>query len=98
MPRVVVMTVLQDMVRMQLEKPYGLLSEPDETQRTHIFHCIEALRQALQCCMDPTLIPLDSEWPFIPDGQLHVCRNSDALFRFVEEHYHPLPGAEGHHH
>lgn len=86
------------MIRKQLYRPYGLLSDPDETYRTHILHCVEAVRQALHCSMDPTLISLEAEWPNIPDGQLHFCRNTDALFKFAEKHQHPLPGHEKDHH
>ncbi|GAB7355481.1 hypothetical protein MBLNU459_g5978t1 [Dothideomycetes sp. NU459] len=57
----------------------------------HILHCIEAVRQGIHCGLDPTLIPLDSYWPGIPNGQRHICRNRDALFKWTSEHGYPYP-------
>lgn len=37
--------------------------------------------------LDPTLIPLDLR---IPNGQRHVCRNPDALFRWTSRFAHAL--------
>ena len=57
----------------------------------HVLHCIEAVRQAVACASDPTLIPLANSWPGIPHGQLHVCRNSQALFKWTNAHGHEKP-------
>lgn len=56
----------------------------------HVLHCIEAVRQGLSCFLDPTLINMEPGWPGIPDGQLHVCRNKDALKKFATEHQYQL--------
>ena len=63
----------------------------DKLRRDHILHCVEAVRQALYCFLDPTLIPLEPKWPHVPNGQKHVCRNRDALRAWTEEHGHLLP-------
>ncbi|PVH84630.1 hypothetical protein DL98DRAFT_528077 [Cadophora sp. DSE1049] len=57
----------------------------------HILHCVEAVRQGLTCFLDPTLINLDEKWPGIPNGQKHVCRNKDAMYRWSTEHEHAIP-------
>lgn len=57
----------------------------------HVIHCIEAVRQGLACNLDPSLIPLDSYWPGIPNGQMHVCRNRDALYKWTNKHGSSLP-------
>jgi len=72
----------------------GTLEEwpgPGPFLESHLLHCIEAVRQALACSMDPTLIPLDNVWPGIPNGQLHVCRNSEALYRWTNRYGHAIP-------
>ncbi|KAK5958563.1 hypothetical protein OHC33_000406 [Knufia fluminis] len=72
----------------------GTLKEwpgPGPFLESHLLHCIEAVRQALACSMDPTLIPLDNVWPGIPNGQLHVCRNSEALYRWTNRYGHATP-------
>lgn len=63
-------------------------------QWSHVLHCVEAVRQGLSCALDPTLIPLDTVWPGIPNGQTHTCRNFDALFRWAGKHGHDLPEFE----
>ncbi|KAI1752761.1 hypothetical protein F4782DRAFT_546395 [Xylaria castorea] len=44
---------------------------------THIPHCLDALRQALQCLADPTLGG---------HGALHECRDFEALKGWTDEH------------
>ncbi|KAH8705449.1 hypothetical protein BGW36DRAFT_353856 [Talaromyces proteolyticus] len=57
----------------------------------HVLHCVEAIRQALQCSLDPTLIPLENSWPGIPNGQMHICRNSEALRKWTAKYSYPKP-------
>ncbi|KAF2964107.1 hypothetical protein GQX73_g9470 [Xylaria multiplex] len=44
---------------------------------SHIPHCLDALRQALQCLADPTLGG---------NGALHECRDFEALKAWTDEH------------
>lgn len=60
----------------------------------HVLHCVEAVRQALFCFLDPTLIPLDDWWPGIPNDQKHVCRNSEALARWSDKYAHATPDSQ----
>ncbi|KAI1273110.1 hypothetical protein F5Y07DRAFT_273797 [Xylaria sp. FL0933] len=78
-------------IRKQLYDPGALSSLDDKVRRDHILHCVEAVRQALYCFLDPTLINLEPKWPHVPNGQKHVCRNRDALRAWTEEHGHELP-------
>ena len=57
----------------------------------HILHCMDAVRQGLECFLDPTLINLDQKWPGVPNGQQHQCRNKIALRIWTDEHSHSLP-------
>ncbi|KAI1307520.1 hypothetical protein F5Y03DRAFT_122315 [Xylaria venustula] len=81
-------------IRDQLYEPSGLTSMSDLTKRDHVLHCVEAIRQALYCFLDPTLINLAMEWPHVPNGQRHVCRNRDALASWAEAHRSGMPGEE----
>ena len=58
----------------------------------HVPHCIEAVRIALTCFLDPTLIPL-GEWPGIPNGYQHECRNREAMYHWAQENGHDIPAA-----
>ncbi|KAJ8131458.1 hypothetical protein O1611_g2173 [Lasiodiplodia mahajangana] len=78
-------------IRKQLYDPGALSSLDDKVRRDHILHCVEAVRQALYCFLDPTLINLEPKWPHVPNGQRHVCRNRDALRAWTEKHGHSLP-------
>ncbi|KAI1119483.1 hypothetical protein F5Y14DRAFT_5254 [Nemania sp. NC0429] len=81
-------------IRDQLYEPIGLSSIPDPSRRDHVLHCVEAIRQALHCFLDPTLINLELEWPHVPNGQRHVCRNRDALASWAVEHRSAMVGEE----
>ncbi|KAI3339407.1 hypothetical protein F4824DRAFT_455310 [Ustulina deusta] len=78
-------------IRKQLYDPGALSTLDDKVRRDHILHCVEAVRQALYCFLDPTLINLEPKWPHVPNGQKHVCRNRNALRAWTEEHRHLLP-------
>ncbi|KAI0411949.1 hypothetical protein F5X98DRAFT_31814 [Xylaria grammica] len=79
-------------IRKQLYEPGALSTLDDRLRRDHILHCVEAVRQALYCFLDPTLINLEPKWPHVPNGQKHVCRNRNALRAWTEEHGYSLPG------
>ncbi|KAI0975541.1 hypothetical protein F4678DRAFT_456894 [Xylaria arbuscula] len=81
-------------IRDQLYEPSGLTSMSDLAKRDHVIHCVEAIQQALYCFLDPTLINLETEWPHVPNGQRHVCRNRDALASWAEAHRSGMPGEE----
>jgi hypothetical protein len=57
----------------------------------HVLHCIEAVRLGLTCFLDPTLINLNETWPGIPNGQMHQCRNREALHAFASANEHDIP-------
>ncbi|KAI1145386.1 hypothetical protein F4825DRAFT_474139 [Nemania diffusa] len=78
-------------IRKQLYSPVALVALDDKLRHDHILHCVEAVRQALYCFLDPTLINLEPKWPHVPNGQNHVCRNRNALRAWTELHGHPLP-------
>ncbi|KAI1120112.1 hypothetical protein F5Y10DRAFT_259069 [Nemania abortiva] len=78
-------------IRKQLYDPGALSTLEDKIRRDHILHCVEAVRQALYCFLDPTLINLEPKWPHVPNGQKHVCRNRNALRAWTEGHGHLLP-------
>jgi len=48
----------------------------------HILHCIDTIRQAIQCSADRTISI---------DGVIHHCRDWQAMKQWTEEH--ALPGA-----
>jgi len=56
-----------------------------------VLHCMDAVRQGLVCNLNGTLIPLDQVWPGIANGQLHTCRNRDALHSWCNERGHDIP-------
>jgi len=78
-------------LRDTIYKLNGTYTDDDPFLWDHVLHCVEAVRQGLACNLDPTLIPLDNWWPGIPNGQKHVCRNSDALFKWTSRMGYPLP-------
>ncbi|KAK8097637.1 uncharacterized protein PG998_013123 [Apiospora kogelbergensis] len=80
-------------IRDQLYEPAAIDALEDGSRRDHVLHCVEAVRQALQCFLDPTLVNLEPAWPHVPNGQLHVCRNRAALGKWAEEHASPMPGS-----
>ncbi|KAI0803578.1 hypothetical protein GGR55DRAFT_691614 [Xylaria sp. FL0064] len=84
----------RSVIRDQLYEPTGLTSMSDLTKRDHVLHCVEAVRQALYCFLDTTLINLEAEWPHVPNGQKHVCRNRDALASWAQAHRSGMPGEE----
>jgi hypothetical protein len=81
----------QQIVRDALYQLNGTLPDADTFMWDHVLHCLEAVRQGLACYLDPTLIPLEQAWPGIPNEHTHVCRNSDALWRWSTQFQHPMP-------
>ncbi|KAI3335468.1 hypothetical protein F4824DRAFT_501094 [Ustulina deusta] len=81
-------------IRDQIYEPAGMTLMSDPTKRDHLLHCVEAIRQALYCFLDLTLINLEMEWPHVPNGQKHVCRDRDALASWAQAHRSLMPGVE----
>lgn len=60
---------------------------PVETSAAHTAHCLDALRQHIQCYGSTTLIP--TQWrdtaqrQYIDSNQEHVCRDFSYLRTFV---------------
>ncbi|KAL3417600.1 hypothetical protein PVAG01_10610 [Phlyctema vagabunda] len=65
----------------------GLLQE--KYKRVHIYHCIEHLRQSLQCHGDLTPVPLFSAnklpGTFLSHSLTHTCRDFDAIKRWRDD-------------
>lgn len=85
------MCVQQRVIRDTIYQLNGTLQDAKPLLWDHVLHCVEALRQALACFSDPTLIPYGIEWPGIPNGQMHVCQNRHALRRWSTQFQHDQP-------
>src|ERR1700761_3474783 len=82
--------VLQDMLRKHLDFDYYY---PDGNipyfYMDHLYHCVDSLRQALQCHSDVTPIRYDfneqlfMEYPIF--DQPHTCRNFRAIDEWARE-------------
>lgn len=61
---------------------------PVETQAAHTEHCLDSIRQHIQCYGSTTLIP--TQWrpsagrQYIDSNQEHVCRDFSYLRKFVQ--------------
>lgn len=60
---------------------------PAETQAAHTAHCLDAIRQHVQCYGSTTLVPTKwrdgAERQYIDSNQEHVCRDFSYLRKFV---------------
>lgn len=60
---------------------------PVETSAAHTAHCIDTIRQHIQCYGSTTLIPTqyreDAQRQYIDSNQEHVCRDFSYLRRFT---------------
>ncbi|TGJ88279.1 hypothetical protein E0Z10_g436 [Xylaria hypoxylon] len=72
-------------IRKQLYEPSGLSTLDSKLRRDHILHCVEAVRQALYCFLDPTLINLEPKWPHVPNGQKHLHAAKSMNFSTLYE-------------
>lgn len=71
-----------------LDKARSGTAEHSEYQRYHEDHCLDIIRQSVQCNMDLTPIP-ERRWPtsehhFIDSNQPHVCRNLWTMRKFLD--------------
>lgn len=78
----------QNEVRMALfPEHYNHHGMPVETQAAHTEHCLDSIRQHIQCYGSTTLIP--TRWretagrQYIDSDQEHVCRDFSYLRKFV---------------
>lgn len=58
--------------------------------RAHLDHCVDQIRQALMCHADLTPVPMmpvegGPEGLIIGNGEVHTCRDFDAIWAWVEE-------------
>jgi hypothetical protein len=63
---------------------------PEKWKRVHVDHCIDQLRQAIQCHSDMTPAPLFSvqtlrENTFLGHSVTHTCRDFEAVQRWKYE-------------
>jgi len=80
-----------EMVRVTVYQLNGTSTSTEPIAWDHILHCIEVVRMSLKCFLDTTLIPLAEEWPGVPNGQEHMCRNYEALYKWTAERKHAEP-------
>ncbi|KUL86572.1 hypothetical protein ZTR_04224 [Talaromyces verruculosus] len=72
------------------EKTSIEFTDSKRTQRMHLDHCIEMLRQVIMCNTDINLIP--TQWvhgrdrPYPNFNTKHVCRNYEAILQWSIEH------------
>ncbi|GAW21317.1 hypothetical protein ANO14919_108360 [Xylariales sp. No.14919] len=81
-------------IRDQLYEPVGLSSISEPTKPDHVLHCVEAIRQALCCFLNTTLINLEMEWPHAANGQKHACRDRDTLASWAAAQRNEMVGGE----
>ncbi|EGP85620.1 uncharacterized protein MYCGRDRAFT_45332, partial [Zymoseptoria tritici IPO323] len=68
-------------IRKALNPDYYNMTASTKFQRYHIDHCLDIIRQSLECSSDLTLNPtrwwpgLDDGKNFIDSDQVHTCRN-----------------------
>jgi hypothetical protein len=69
----------------------------------HVSHCLDMIRQALECHADPTLEPMMLDDGVTQEGNLasgwggtpHMCRNFAMLTSWINApKQHPLPSVE----
>lgn len=79
---------IQNQIRMALNpEHYNHHGMPVETGTSHTAHCLEAIRQHVQCYGSTTLVPTKwmetAERQYIDSNQEHVCRDFTYLRDFV---------------
>lgn len=51
----------------------------------HVFHCLDALRQDIQCLADDTPMPVTTLPAVVGEGQVRKCRDFQQLIRWTQE-------------
>lgn len=79
---------MQNEIRMALNpEKYTQHGMPVETSTAHTAHCLDVIRQHIQCYGSTTLIPTeyreDAHRPYIDSNQEHVCRDFSYLRQFT---------------
>jgi len=80
-------------IRMMVDHEYYKAKSPHMpgdlfAAREHIDHCIDQIRQALQCHADLTpvpMLPIQGSGAFIGNGEVHTCRDFDRVREWVGE-------------
>lgn len=77
------------MVQKNLRRGYldALESHPGEQQlipQEHLFHCLDILRQDIQCRPDDTLMSSVQQKHKWGDGEVRKCKNWDALVEWTQ--------------
>lgn len=60
---------------------------PDDWHRIHIDHCLDQLRQAIQCHGDLSPVPLyhyNNETVGLGVGQVHTCRKWEPMRQWMD--------------
>lgn len=86
------LTSTKGIVRETIYQLNGTSSNTDSIWWDHVLHCMELVRQALFCFMDDTLLPVAVEQG-IPNDPKHVCRNTDAIRKWVDANGYAVPPA-----
>lgn len=84
------LTSTKGIVRETIYQLNGTSSNTDPIWWDHVLHCMELVRQALFCFMDDTLLPVAVEQG-IPNDPKHVCRNTDAIRKWVDANGYAVP-------
>lgn len=80
-------------VRMRIDHTYYYPDLPPDFQRSHIDHCIDHIRQALQCHADLTPLGLiadeDPRYSETVYNVPHTCRDFERLREWAKERENP---------
>ncbi|SMY25978.1 unnamed protein product [Zymoseptoria tritici ST99CH_1A5] len=80
-------------IRKALNPDYYNMTASTKFQRYHIDHCLDIIRQSLECSSDLTLNPtrwwpgLDDGKNFIDSDQVHTCRNFTKVKQWAFERW-----------
>ncbi|KAF2722586.1 hypothetical protein K431DRAFT_41535, partial [Polychaeton citri CBS 116435] len=84
-------------VRQAVDSEYYRIDMEDNFMRYHIDHCLDIIRQAIQCKGDLTIIP--TRWfdgihkGFIDSDQTHTCRNFEKIREWTIRRHNSTPDA-----
>jgi len=88
-------------IRKEIDRDYYFREDqtPGGYDKEHVYHCIDILRQTVQCYGDITPIPI--RWfdgidrGFIDSDQVHTCRDFRKVREWVTERFNRTPAKLG---
>jgi hypothetical protein len=77
-------------LRMEIDKDYYAARDPEGSLwggRVHNDHCIDQIRQALECHGDTTPVPMlaATEGVYVGNAEMHTCRDFSKIRKWVDE-------------